>query len=64
MLPTIAAMGFDVLYLSPIHPIGTTFRKGPNNTVVARPGDEGSPWAIGSSDGGHKQYATVSRRTT
>ncbi len=54
MLPTIAAMGFDVLYLSPIHPIGTTFRKGPNNNVVARPGDEGSPWAIGSSDGGHK----------
>jgi starch synthase (maltosyl-transferring) len=49
----IADMGFDVVYLPPIHPIGTAFRKGPNNALVARDGDPGSPWAIGSSDGGH-----------
>ncbi len=54
LLPEIAAMGFDILYLPPIHPIGTSFRKGPNNTVNAGPGDEGSPWAIGSPEGGHK----------
>jgi starch synthase (maltosyl-transferring) len=53
-LPEIAAMGFDVLYLPPISPIGEAFRKGPNNNVVAQPGDEGSPWAVGSSEGGHK----------
>ena len=53
LLPDIAAMGFDVLYLPPIHPIGDAFRKGPNNSVTARPGDEGSPWAIGSAAGGH-----------
>jgi starch synthase (maltosyl-transferring) len=52
-LPAIAAMGFDVLYFPPISPIGAAFRKGPNNNVVAQPGDEGSPWAVGSSDGGH-----------
>ncbi len=52
-LPGVAAMGFDVLYLPPIHPIGHTFRKGPNNATVAGPGDPGSPWAIGSSAGGH-----------
>ncbi|CAN5508011.1 alpha-1,4-glucan--maltose-1-phosphate maltosyltransferase [soil metagenome] len=52
-LPGVAEMGFDVLYLPPIHPIGQTFRKGPNNSTVAGPGDPGSPWAIGSSDGGH-----------
>jgi len=46
-------MGFHVLYLPPIHPIGVSFRKGKNNTVEAADGDEGSPWAIGSSDGGH-----------
>ena len=46
-LPYIAAMGFDVLYLPPIHPIGRSFRKGPNNTLDAGPGDPGSPWAIG-----------------
>jgi starch synthase (maltosyl-transferring) len=46
-------MGFDVLYLPPIHPIGTSFRKGPNNTLTPAPGDPGSPWAIGSEDGGH-----------
>ena len=48
-----ASMGFDVVYLPPIHPIGTTHRKGPNNTPTAAPGDPGSPWAIGSSAGGH-----------
>jgi len=53
-LPRIAKMGFDVLYLPPIHPIGTTFRKGPNNAVSTKKGEPGSPWAIGSNDGGHK----------
>jgi starch synthase (maltosyl-transferring) len=52
-IPAVAAMGFDVLYVPPIHPIGTSFRKGPNNTLVAGPGDPGSPWAIGSAEGGH-----------
>ena len=52
-LPYIASMGFDVVYLPPIHPIGTSFRKGRNNTLTADPGDPGSPWAIGSPDGGH-----------
>ncbi|MBN9327273.1 MAG: alpha-1,4-glucan--maltose-1-phosphate maltosyltransferase [Cellulomonas sp.] len=52
-LPRIASMGFDVVYLTPIHPIGTTFRKGRNNTLVAEPGDPGSPYAIGSAAGGH-----------
>ncbi len=47
-----AAMGFDVVYLPPIHPIGRAHRKGRNNTLVAAPGDPGSPWAIGSADGG------------
>jgi starch synthase (maltosyl-transferring) len=49
----LASLGFDVLYVPPIHPIGRTFRKGPNNTLVAGPGDPGSPWAIGSDEGGH-----------
>jgi starch synthase (maltosyl-transferring) len=53
-LSDIAQMGFDVLYLPPIHPIGTTYRKGPNNALLAAPGDLGSPWAIGSKEGGHK----------
>ncbi len=53
-LPRVAEMGFDVLYLPPIHPIGTAFRKGPNNNVVAAAGDHGSPWAIGAPEGGHK----------
>jgi starch synthase (maltosyl-transferring) len=53
-LPRLAQMGFDVLYLPPIHPIGTTFRKGKNNAVNADPGDFGCPWAIGSPEGGHK----------
>lgn len=52
-LDRIAAMGFDVLYLTPISPIGTTNRKGRNNTLKARPGDPGSPYGIGSPDGGH-----------
>ncbi|SEE96007.1 starch synthase (maltosyl-transferring) [Streptomyces sp. 3213] len=52
-LDAIAAMGFDVVYLPPIHPIGTTFRKGPNNTLSAGPEDVGVPWAIGSPEGGH-----------
>jgi starch synthase (maltosyl-transferring) len=54
LLPDIAAMGFDVLYLPPIHPIGNAFRKGRNNSVVCTPDDPGSPWAIGSKEGGHK----------
>ena len=53
-LPYIASMGFDVLYLPPVHPIGTSFRKGKNNFVEAQPDDVGSPWAIGSVEGGHK----------
>jgi starch synthase (maltosyl-transferring) len=53
-LPRIAALGFDVVYLPPIHPIGTSFRKGRGNALVAAPGDPGSPWAIGSPAGGHK----------
>jgi starch synthase (maltosyl-transferring) len=53
-LPYISKMGFNVIYLPPIHPIGLTFRKGPNNSPQAQPGDLGSPWAIGASDGGHK----------
>jgi starch synthase (maltosyl-transferring) len=52
-LPAVAEMGFDVLYLPPIHPIGETNRKGRNNSLVTEPGDPGSPWAIGSSAGGH-----------
>jgi starch synthase (maltosyl-transferring) len=52
-LPEVAAMGFDVLYLPPIHPIGQTNRKGRNNTLDPQPGDPGSPWAIGSAAGGH-----------
>lgn len=52
-LDYIAGMGFDVLYLPPIHPVGVSFRKGRNNSLLAQPDDPGSPWAIGSSDGGH-----------
>jgi len=54
LLPEIARMGFDVLYLPPIHPIAKTTRKGKNNSPVAEPNDPGSPWAIGSDEGGHK----------
>ncbi len=53
-LPYLAGMGFDVLYFPPIHPIGRVNRKGTNNTLVAGPGDVGSPWAIGAAEGGHK----------
>ncbi len=53
-LENVAALGFDVVYLPPIHPIGTSFRKGRGNSLVTAPGDPGSPWAIGSADGGHK----------
>ncbi|MDX6275290.1 MAG: hypothetical protein QOJ92_2500, partial [Frankiales bacterium] len=52
-LPAVAAMGFDVVYLPPIHPIGTSFRKGPNNTMTPGKNDPGSPWAIGNEYGGH-----------
>src|SRR4051794_7312144 len=53
-LPRIAKMGFDVLYLPPVHPIGRTYRKGRNNSTDAQAGDVGSPWAIGGPEGGHK----------
>ena len=52
-LPAVASMGFDVLYLPPIHPIGVAHRKGPNNSLTAGTNDPGVPWAIGNSDGGH-----------
>ncbi|WP_442927904.1 maltotransferase domain-containing protein [Microbacterium sp. CCNWLW134] len=52
-LPGVAGMGFDVIYLPPIHPIGTTNRKGRNNSLTSEPGDPGSPYAIGSHEGGH-----------
>ncbi|WP_347757016.1 alpha-1,4-glucan--maltose-1-phosphate maltosyltransferase [Agrococcus sp. ProA11] len=52
-LPAVKAMGFDVVYLPPVHPIGEINRKGPNNTLTPQPGDPGSPWAIGSKHGGH-----------
>ena len=53
-LPYVASMGFDVVYLPPIHPIGRAFRKGPNNSLTPGPDDPGSPWAIGGPEGGHK----------
>lgn len=52
-LPEIAAMGFDIVYMPPIHPVGVQYRKGKNNSVIAEPGDVGSPWAIGGAEGGH-----------
>ncbi len=52
-LPDLRDMGFDVVYLAPIHPIGRTHRKGRNNSLAAAPGDPGSPWAIGGEEGGH-----------
>jgi starch synthase (maltosyl-transferring) len=52
-LDAVAEMGFDVVYLPPVHPIGTSFRKGRNNTLDPQPGDPGSPWAIGAPEGGH-----------
>ena len=57
-LPAIAAMGFDTVYLTPIHPIGVTNRKGRNNTLEALPADPGSPYAIGAADGGHDALHT------
>jgi len=54
LLPDIASMGFDVVYLPPVHPIGATDRKGPDNTPRAGPDDPGSPWAIGNAEGGHR----------
>jgi starch synthase (maltosyl-transferring) len=54
LLPYVASMGFDVLYLPPVHPIGVTERKGPNNNPKSAQGDPGSPWAIGGAEGGHK----------
>jgi starch synthase (maltosyl-transferring) len=54
VVPRLAELGFDVVYLPPIHPIGHTNRKGKNNTLEAEPGDVGSPWAIGSEEGGHE----------
>jgi starch synthase (maltosyl-transferring) len=56
-IPYIAGMGFDVLYLPPIHPIGRTNRKGANNGIKASPDEPGSPWAIGSAEGGHKSIS-------
>ena len=53
-LPYVAEMGFNVVYLPPVHPVGSAFRKGKNNSIIAEPGDTGSPWAIGSAEGGHK----------
>ncbi len=62
-LPYVASMGFDVLYLPPIHPIGAAFRKGKDNSDTAEPGEPGSPWAIGAADGGHtaihKELGTI-----
>jgi starch synthase (maltosyl-transferring) len=52
-LPEIAALGFDIVYLPPVHPIGRAFRKGRNNSLTPEPGDPGSPWAIGGPEGGH-----------
>jgi starch synthase (maltosyl-transferring) len=52
-VPRLADLGFDILYLPPVHPIGHTFRKGKDNSLTAGPGDPGSPWAIGSEEGGH-----------
>jgi starch synthase (maltosyl-transferring) len=57
VLPQLAELGFDVVYLPPIHPIGRTGRKGRNNTMPAQPGDPGSPWAIGAKEGGHDAVA-------
>jgi starch synthase (maltosyl-transferring) len=54
-LPEISAMGFDILYMPPIHPIGTAYRKGKNNSTTAEAGDVGSPWAVGAAEGGHTE---------
>ncbi len=57
LLPRVQELGFDVLYMPPIHPVGKLNRKGRNNAVTAQPGEPGSPWAIGSHEGGHKAVA-------
>jgi starch synthase (maltosyl-transferring) len=54
VLPYVERLGFDILYLPPVHPVGVTKRKGKNNAVACQPGEVGSPWAIGASEGGHK----------
>ncbi len=54
VIPLVAKLGFDILYFPPIHPIGSSFRKGKDNSPAAEPGEPGSPWAIGSEEGGHK----------
>ena len=61
-LPQVAGMGFDVVYLPPIHPIGAINRKGPNNTLTTVEGDPGSPWAIGSAAGGHAHLVARGQR--
>ena len=61
-LPDIAAMGFDILYMPPIHPIGHAYRKGPNNSTTAKPGDHGSPWAIGDKDAATGDKSTVASK--
>ena len=58
-IPYVSMMGFDIIYLPPIHPIGTTKRKGPDNSALAGKNDPGSPWAIGSEEGGHKSVNPV-----
>ena len=58
-LDGIQRMGFDIVYLPPVHPIGTTFRKGKDNSPTAQPGEPGSPWAIGSKEGGHKTVCST-----
>ncbi len=64
LFPEISRMGFDIIYLPPIHPIGKSHRKGKNNSIVCEPDDPGSPWAIGGPEGGHKaihpQLGTIS----
>lgn len=59
LLPRVADMGFDVLYFPPIHPVGKINRKGKNNSVTAKAGEPGSPWAIGSDEGGHKAVSPL-----
>jgi starch synthase (maltosyl-transferring) len=54
LIPRVAELGFDILYFPPIHPVGEINRKGKNNSTTAEPGEHGSPWAIGSKEGGHK----------
>ena len=64
LLPYVAEMGFDVLYLPPIHPIGRDKRKGRNNALTAEADDVGSPWAIGAAEGGHTDVLPASCRAS